>query len=57
MSLLNRIMGFVRDENGAALLEYTVLLGLMLVTVIAAIVSIAGWVSNNWTTLSAALTG
>ena len=57
MSLLNRIKGFVRDEHGAALLEYTVLLGLMLVTVIAAIVSIAGWVSNNWTTLNAALTG
>lgn len=57
MSLLNQIKNFLRDESGAALLEYTVLLGLMLAAVIVAIMSIATWVVNNWTTLNAALTG
>ena len=45
-----------KDEEGAALIEYTVLLGIMLVAVIATIVSVGGWVSGQWTTLNTALT-
>ncbi|MEW6641877.1 MAG: Flp family type IVb pilin [Pseudomonadota bacterium] len=44
-----------RDEDGAALIEYTVLLGIMLVAVIASIIFVGGWVQGRWTALSAAL--
>ncbi len=44
-----------KDEEGAALIEYTVLLGIMLVAVIATIVLVGTWVSGQWTTLQAAL--
>ena len=41
-----------QDEDGAALIEYTVLLGILIVAVIATIVFVGGWVSGQWTTLS-----
>ena len=55
--LVNLTKRFVADEEGAALLEYTVLIGLMLVAVITAIVAIGGWVAGKWNTLNQALTG
>jgi pilus assembly protein Flp/PilA len=50
--VLNR---FKKDENGAALIEYTVLLGILLVAVIAIIVFVGGWVSGQWSALSTSL--
>ena len=44
-----------RDEEGAALIEYTVLLGIMLVAVIATIILVGAWIKGEWTTLQAAL--
>ena len=52
--LINR---FRRDEEGAALVEYTVLLGIMLVAVISTIVLVGGWVNTKWTALWTALQG
>jgi pilus assembly protein Flp/PilA len=46
-----------RDENGAALVEYTVLLGVMLVAVISTIVLVGGWVNTKWSALWTALQG
>jgi pilus assembly protein Flp/PilA len=43
------------DENGAALVEYTVLLGIMLVAVIATITLVGGWVTTKWAALNTAL--
>jgi pilus assembly protein Flp/PilA len=43
------------DESGAALIEYTVLLGILLVAVIVTIGLVGTWVSNQWTTLQGAL--
>jgi pilus assembly protein Flp/PilA len=40
-----------RDEDGAALVEYTVLLGVMLVAVISTIVLVGGWVNTKWAAL------
>jgi pilus assembly protein Flp/PilA len=45
------------DEEGAALVEYTVLLGVMLVAVISTIVLVGGWVNTKWTALWTALQG
>ena len=52
LQLLNR---FARDEEGAALVEYTVLLGIMLVAVITTIGLVGGWVNTKWTALWTAL--
>jgi pilus assembly protein Flp/PilA len=50
--ILNR---FKKDEDGAALIEYTVLLGILLIAVIAIIVAVGGWISSEWTALNTAL--
>ena len=36
------------DENGAALIEYTVLLGILVVAVIGIIAAVGTWVSTQW---------
>jgi pilus assembly protein Flp/PilA len=46
---------FKRDENGAALVEYTVLLGILLVAVVATIGLVGTWIHNQWVTLNGAL--
>lgn len=48
---------FRKDEEGAALVEYTVLLGVMLVAVVSTIVLVGGWVNTKWTALWTALSG
>ena len=47
--------GFLKDENGAALIEYTVLLGVLLIAVIATIGLVGTWVSKQWLALDKAL--
>jgi pilus assembly protein Flp/PilA len=49
------IRRLIKDEEGASLLEYTVLLGIMLVAVIATIVLVGRWVGLQWTTLQTTL--
>lgn len=46
---------FRREEDGAAMVEYTVLLGIITVAVIATVVTVGAWVSGEWTDLQAAL--
>jgi len=53
LTLLKKV---TKDEDGAALVEYTVLLGILLVAVIAAILSVGTWVSAKWSALSGSLT-
>ena len=43
------------DEDGAALIEYTVLLAILLVAVITTIGLVGTWVSGRWTALQTAL--
>jgi pilus assembly protein Flp/PilA len=43
------------DESGAALVEYTVLLGILLVAVIVSIGTVGTWVSTKWAALAASL--
>lgn len=52
---LDTIKKFGKDEDGAALIEYTVLLGIMLVAVIATIVLVGSWIATQWTTLQTTL--
>ena len=53
--ILNTMTKFQKDEDGAALIEYTVLLGILLVAVIATIILVGTWISGKWTQLNAAL--
>jgi pilus assembly protein Flp/PilA len=57
---MRKAMGFLakfrKDEDGAALIEYTVLLGILLVAVIATIILVGGWINNQWNALQQNLT-
>ena len=46
---------FRDDDNGAAMVEYTILLGMITVAVIASIVIVGAWVTGRWSTLATAL--
>jgi pilus assembly protein Flp/PilA len=56
---MSKVLAFIetfrKDEDGAALIEYTVLLGILLVAVIVTIGLVGGWINNKWTALHAAL--
>jgi len=43
------------DEDGASLIEYTVLLAILLVAVIAVIAGVGQWISTQWASLSTAI--
>jgi pilus assembly protein Flp/PilA len=49
--VLRLVKKLAYDEEGAALVEYTVLLGIMLVAVVTTIGLVGGWVSAKWTAL------
>ena len=53
ISKLVRRLG--KDEDGAALIEYTVLLGILVVVVIALIIAVGNWVNLKWSALQAQL--
>jgi len=44
-----------RDERGATLVEYTILVGLLAATVILTILFVGGWVSDKWDSLDSTL--
>jgi pilus assembly protein Flp/PilA len=52
LQVLNQL---VKDEEGAALIEYTVLLGILVVAVIATIVAVGTWVNGKWSALQGQL--
>jgi pilus assembly protein Flp/PilA len=60
MMLLNQlkkdVFRFKKDEAGAALIEYTVLLGILLVAVIAVIGLVGTWINGQWHALQTHLT-
>ena len=54
-SVIKLLAQLKSDEDGASLIEYTVLLSILLVAVIAVIVGVGGWINGQWTNLNAAL--
>jgi pilus assembly protein Flp/PilA len=52
---LTLVRRLAKDEDGASLVEYTVLLGILLVAVIATITAVGTWINGKWTALNAAL--
>jgi len=55
VKVMNLINQFKSDENGASMIEYTVLLAILLVAVIAIIAGVGQWISAEWASLSTAL--
>ena len=56
MSKFNAIVArFLRDEDGASLIEYSILIGLITALVIAIIVAVGSWVQSAWQNLNAQL--
>ena len=53
LSKLVRRLG--KDEEGASLIEYTVLLAILLVAVIATIGLVGTWINGKWTALQGQL--
>ena len=53
--LFNLAKRFTANEEGAALVEYTVLLGIMMIAVIATVLAVGTWVNTKWTTLNTTL--
>ncbi len=53
--LISLFKAFSTDEDGAAMIEYSILIGLIAAVVIAAIVLVGTWVDAAWTVLVAAL--
>ena len=53
MKLIKRLK---HDEDGAPLVEYTILLAILVVAVIALIIAVGSWVNNKWHVLNSQLT-
>ncbi|TIN82657.1 Flp family type IVb pilin [Mesorhizobium sp.] len=51
------LKAFRDDENGAAMVEYSILLGIIAVAVVLTVIAIGGWVSGRFTGLCTALDG
>ena len=56
-TLMNIAKRFHEDEDGAAMVEYTILLGIITVAVIGTIILVGGWVSGKWSHLYSAISG
>jgi pilus assembly protein Flp/PilA len=55
-SILKLVKQLKQDEEGASLIEYTVLLAILLIAVIAIIVAVGSWINQKWSALNSALT-
>jgi pilus assembly protein Flp/PilA len=51
-SLTKRLTQLKSDEQGGDLIEYTVLLAITVVAVIAIIATVGGWISTEWASLN-----
>jgi pilus assembly protein Flp/PilA len=48
----NLVRRLAKDEQGAALIEYTVLLGLLIVAVLTTVIAVGHWVNGTWASLN-----
>jgi pilus assembly protein Flp/PilA len=52
---MTKLWGFLarlrKDEKGASLIEYSILIGLITVAAIVSIIAMGDWVASQWATL------
>jgi pilus assembly protein Flp/PilA len=53
--IVNLLRRLGKDEDGASLIEYTVLVAILLVAVIATIGTVGAWINGQWSNLAKAL--
>lgn len=49
------LMNFKKNESGASLIEYSLLVGLITVGVVLTVVAVGDWVGDQWTSLDTTL--
>ena len=54
--MMNLVKKFVREEEGAAMVEYAIIIGIIAVGVVAIVASIGAWVHGRFETLDGELT-
>ncbi len=54
-SKLASMFCFLKNQSGAAMIEYSVLIGLIAGAVLTIVISVGAWVTGQWQTLQAAL--
>lgn len=52
---MNKLIAFAKNESGASLVEYSLLIGLITVAAVFAVVAVGTWVSTQWLTLQGAV--
>lgn len=53
---MNKLLAkFAKNESGAALVEYSLLIGLITVAVVATVILVGAWISGQWVALEATL--
>lgn len=55
MQLRSLLSELLADESGAAFIEYTALLGVILVVGIVLLTAVGNWANNRWTALNSQL--
>lgn len=55
MTTLKKLRALAVDKSGAALIEYSLLIGLITASVVIMVFLVAGWVILRWGSLQAAL--
>jgi Flp pilus assembly pilin Flp len=53
--LVSTLRSLHEDKSGAAFIEYTVLLGVILAVTIGVVVAVGDWASDQWTDLNSQL--
>ena len=55
IKLKHAIVRFRKDEKGAALIEYSVLIGIITATVIGLVIAVGDWVNTQWSDINTKL--
>ena len=55
VKLLNKIQDLKEAEDGATIIEYSLLIGLLTVAVVATVILVGSWIALKWTALMTAV--
>jgi len=54
-SVKNAFRRLARDERGASMVEYSIIISLITGGVLMLVIALGGWMTGQWTTISTAL--
>lgn len=56
-AMLNKVMNFLRDEEGATAIEYALIIGLIAIVIVAALITLNGGLTGLFTKVSDCVAG